>query len=81
VAVTRALMFRAGERGMLCSAYMVAIERGSEDRKGTIRKIGDCINPATVEVHRTNFCADCGDAIARSSDVAVVERIVPGGAQ
>jgi hypothetical protein len=81
VAVKRGLVFRAGERGSTCAAMEVAIERGTEGREGSMRGIRECTSPATVEIHRTHFCDDCGDAIARSSNVAVVDRIVPGRAQ
>jgi hypothetical protein len=75
MAVKRALLFRAGERGSTCAAMEVAIEHGEDGREGSMRGIRECTSPATVEVHRTHFCADCGNAIARSSNVAVVSRI------
>jgi len=74
MAVRRALVYQAGTVGMLCAATEVAIERGSQDRPGTITPIRVCTNPATVEVQGTHFCDTCGEAVSHSS-IEIVERI------
>jgi hypothetical protein len=85
MAVQRALMFTAGSVGPTCAAMEVAIERGTDGREGTIRGIGECDKPTAVLVIatgtgvKTGFCADCGDAIAHSSDVGVVVSRIPKG--
>jgi hypothetical protein len=78
MAVQRALVFTAGNLGPTCSAVEVAIERGTAGHPGTVRAVRNCDKPSAVIVTatgtgvRTAFCAECGDAIARSTDVGVV---------
>jgi hypothetical protein len=74
MAVKRALVFRAGQRGLVCAAYEVAIEQGSEDREGTIRPIRQCPNPATVEWQKTGLCADCAEVL-QTAEISVVKNI------
>jgi hypothetical protein len=74
----RALMFRVGTAGLTCAAYEVAIERGSQDREGTIRPVRDCGKPATELIERTALCADCAPIFRLAIDagrVKVVQRI------
>jgi hypothetical protein len=78
MAVKRAILFRAGTRGLTCAAYEVVIERGSQDRKGTIRPVRDCPNPTTEVVKGTGLCDDCA-AIYRNAEIQVVSRVVKGG--
>jgi hypothetical protein len=79
MAVKRALVFRAGTRGLICAALEVAIDQGTEIRQGTMRGIGECTKPATVIVHNTGFCEEHGEQIARSRNVSVVDRIIRKG--
>jgi len=78
MAVKRALVYRMGAKGPQCAATEVAIERGTKGAEGSIRPIRDCKKSATVEVKGTGFCADCGNAVAASSDVSVVRQITRG---
>jgi hypothetical protein len=77
-------MFTAGSVEPTCAAFEVAIERGTDGREGTMRGIRNCDKPTAVIVIatetgvRTGFCADCGDAVARGTDVGVVARIKRG---
>jgi hypothetical protein len=66
----RALMFRAGQMGLICSAYEIEITSGGQDREGTITPVRDCTNLAT-ELFAfggtyTRLCAPCRDVIADS---------------
>jgi hypothetical protein len=79
MAVQRALMFRAGTKGLICAAFEVAIERGSEDREGTIRLVRECPNPATVEWQGTGLCADCAELL-QHAEISVVRNIKRGDA-
>jgi hypothetical protein len=77
MAVRRALVFRVGGVGLLCAAYEVAIERGSQDQAGTMRPVRDCPNPATetwqaADGSLMGLCADCCAAVRASSSVGVV---------
>lgn len=75
MAVKRALVFRAGTVGLICAAFEVAIERGTEGREGSIRPIRECTELATVMVQGTRFCAGCAEQLARSPNVSVVRAI------
>jgi hypothetical protein len=79
MAVKRALVYRAGTVGLICAAFEVAIERGTEGREGSIRPIRECTNPATELLvtgeTSTRFCAGCAEQIARSPNTSVVRAI------
>jgi hypothetical protein len=80
MAVQRALVFRTGSMGLICAAYEVEIERGSEDTEGTITPVRDCTNLATELLvyggTYTRLCAPCRDLIVASPavNVASVQR-------
>jgi hypothetical protein len=75
----RALVFRAGTVGLICAAFEVEIERGTEGREGSIRPIRECTNLATELLvtgeTSTRFCAGCAEQIARSPNTSVVRAI------
>jgi hypothetical protein len=79
MAVKRALVYRAGSVGLVCAAFEVAIERGTEGREGTIRPIRECTELATelwvTGDTSTGFCAGCAEVIARSPNTSVVRAI------
>lgn len=74
MAVNRALMFRAGENGLICAAYEVGIERGDQDRDGRIRPIRSCTNLATATWNGTGLCAGCRTVLERAA-ISVAEHI------
>jgi hypothetical protein len=76
MAVKRALVFRAGTVGLICAAYEVEIDRGGQDRQGSIRPVRDCTNLATERWEAngtvTGLCGTCRDAVAASPSVGTV---------
>jgi hypothetical protein len=78
MAVKRALIYRAGHNGPGCAAAEVAIEPATKGNQGSIRGIRNCKKPATVVIKGTAFCADCGTAVSRSSEISVVRQIRRG---
>jgi hypothetical protein len=77
MAVKRALMYRVGSVGMICAAYEVAMESGTEHRQGTIAPVRDCMNLATelleaADGSQTGLCATCRDLIVASTNVSRV---------
>jgi len=73
-------MFRAGTVGLLCAAYEVEIEPGTETHKGTIRPVRDCSNIATelliTPESTTALCPTCCNLIRESPQIGVVERAI-----
>lgn len=70
-------MFKAGQRGLFCAAYEVAIERGDQDREGSIRPIQQCPNLATELWRNTGLCADCF-AVLEHADISVARNLGKG---
>lgn len=77
MAVRRALVFRVGSNGLICAAYEVAIESGSQDRQGIIRPIRHCTNPATVVWKGTGLCGDCAEVL-QAAEISVARKIGKG---
>jgi hypothetical protein len=77
MAVRRALVFRAGQVGLICAAYEVELEPGTELRAGAVRLVRDCTSIATERLEgadgsQTGLCAPCRDLIAASTSVGIV---------
>jgi hypothetical protein len=73
----RMLMFKSGHVGLVCACYMVEIQEGGQDRKGTMRTVGDCTNLATELLEGTDgtttcVCLPCHDLIAASLSIGKV---------
>jgi hypothetical protein len=66
MAVKRALMFRVGTNGLICAAYEVGIEQGTETKQGSVKPIGGCPKPATEVVQNTGLCSDHATFFRRS---------------
>jgi hypothetical protein len=78
MAIRRAVVFRVGTVGLICAAYEVAIERGTEGREGTIRPIRDCSKPTTVMLQAkdrslTGLCDDCADTALSKPNLGLTE--------
>jgi hypothetical protein len=78
MAIKRGVVFRIGDVGLTCAAFEVSIEAGTEDRRGSMRPVRDCVNAVTVVLRAkdgslTGLCDDCADAALARPDLGLTE--------
>jgi hypothetical protein len=71
-------MFKLGAHGLICAAYEVAMEPGTETKPGSIRGVSDCTKLATEVVNNTGLCTEHAAAIRQSPGLSVVRRANKG---